>query len=74
MKKVLLCITTAGTKGTGGKIPELACRRLPLMREIGLAEHAFDPYIDGKRAQALIGKEQDAVGDLGSHARQTAKL
>ena len=70
MEKKLLGIAAIGTEMRGGKFLNASGGDIAFFGEIELAQHAFDPDIDGEGGEAFAGKEQHTVGDFFSDAME----
>jgi len=64
---MLLCIPGKWTKPAAGKLLNLPRRPTPAM-EVPSLDRALDPHVDRERLAAATGKQQDAIGDLFTHA------
>ena len=70
----MLGVAAEGTEVVAAEIAESGESNFSFSVEVMLMENALDPDIDGEGAEALEGKEEDAVGDLFSDAGEAAEL
>jgi len=64
---MLLRVPGKRTKPAAGKLLNLPRRCAPAM-EVPSLDRALDPHVDRECFAAAAGKQQDAIGDLFTHA------
>ena len=74
MKQILLSVTTMVAKMIFAKVAHSLRVQPSCAWKILLPQNPLDPNVNRERPQTLVRKKHHAVGDLGTDARQLAKL
>src|SRR4029453_5926585 len=70
MKQILLSITAVRPEIVCRELRHYSARHFSVHGIVFFAQDSVNPDIDWKRFDSFVGKEHDAIRDLGSHSRK----